>query len=653
MSSSAIIAARKRIEANLRSFSLPTSVDSTVADEESVKNGPFLLSLLQSRLNWLNVFIRYRQDPIQQPRRAINTRRKWPHMRFLGTCTVELGPHSFAETSFYEALRSESWSRIAEAAGLADFATDAEDQNTETQEEKDLIQKKRLVYSDIVMEFKEAPGERLVFPKDTIIQVNSSMEILGSFLLPMDPGAANDFFRQPSEKIALWGSQCNIPQIRQQITAVPLELRSDIACENKVYQPANIRLLQVNPDILDAILSVVHSPHTVREQMEAKLKTVPERMFLQLSKTDKTIEVSRPGHKAYTVPEIGSGPIQAEKKRNEALNAIRLGKRSRSDIPEELVPKGKSINSKEDGFRKCYYCSTKATSMWRKGPEGTGTLCNGCGLLWAQGKILKGAPVISKEEEKKRRREQWEKERELMEHEEWERARHRQKPEPNRPAKTSAAKIPTKATPQSHQPHQQPNPTKGINCRGMARQPLVNIAPHPAQPLPHAMQDPIPIGGAAATTTKEKSTPSPLYNSTLGIPLPTLSIGFGSQETFVHPHCSVTLKNTCFSVNLNKDDNPPATVNIAKRDLRNAKFEVTEDDGTDTQKALLILTLDAAEGPTIRAFDIDLLSPDDNTQQMVIKFLEKRDINGDGIVKRILETWLDTPIVSEAEEESK
>lgn len=38
--------------------------------------------------------------------------------------------------------------------------------------------------------------------------------------------------------------------------------------------------------------------------------------------------------------------------------------------------------------------------MWRRGPDGGGTLCNGCGLRWKQGEILVGAPVISWHDEK-------------------------------------------------------------------------------------------------------------------------------------------------------------------------------------------------------------------------------------------------------------
>ncbi|ORZ21478.1 hypothetical protein BCR42DRAFT_407618 [Absidia repens] len=36
-------------------------------------------------------------------------------------------------------------------------------------------------------------------------------------------------------------------------------------------------------------------------------------------------------------------------------------------------------NSANGNGRKCHYCGSKSTPMWRRGPEGAGTLCNACG----------------------------------------------------------------------------------------------------------------------------------------------------------------------------------------------------------------------------------------------------------------------------------
>lgn len=43
----------------------------------------------------------------------------------------------------------------------------------------------------------------------------------------------------------------------------------------------------------------------------------------------------------------------------------------------------------DGSIRYCAYCQTKTTPLWRKGPQGPGTLCNACGVKWKAGKILK------------------------------------------------------------------------------------------------------------------------------------------------------------------------------------------------------------------------------------------------------------------------
>ncbi|ORZ24430.1 hypothetical protein BCR42DRAFT_402939 [Absidia repens] len=52
-----------------------------------------------------------------------------------------------------------------------------------------------------------------------------------------------------------------------------------------------------------------------------------------------------------------------------------------------LSSRGKESST---GTRKCIYCNVTSTPMWRRGPEGAGTLCNACGVKWKHGKILSG-----------------------------------------------------------------------------------------------------------------------------------------------------------------------------------------------------------------------------------------------------------------------
>ena len=53
---------------------------------------------------------------------------------------------------------------------------------------------------------------------------------------------------------------------------------------------------------------------------------------------------------------------------------------------------GNSGNNSGGTTKCCSYCGTKTTPNWRRGPEGTGTLCNACGVKWKNGKILTNDP---------------------------------------------------------------------------------------------------------------------------------------------------------------------------------------------------------------------------------------------------------------------
>jgi hypothetical protein len=51
---------------------------------------------------------------------------------------------------------------------------------------------------------------------------------------------------------------------------------------------------------------------------------------------------------------------------------------------------GKQQTLSNGSLKKCLYCGSKSTPMWRRGPQGAGTLCNACGVKWKHGKILCG-----------------------------------------------------------------------------------------------------------------------------------------------------------------------------------------------------------------------------------------------------------------------
>ncbi|KAI9010398.1 hypothetical protein CLU79DRAFT_710538 [Phycomyces nitens] len=705
MSTSAILAAKKRAENSLRHFQLPTTSQPQPQDSDGNKNGVLLLSLLQSRLNWASsVFVRYRPDSTRQPKRTNNTRRKWPNMRYLGTCTLELGPHLFPDTIFYEAIRGQSWSDIAKEAGyITETSRESEDPSESNDPEnmghleepisgeamdvdkdeseqpvtdstKDVstteqkvdhtqdtaahstnpidppVPPPELVFSDVVFEFKDAPNERFIFPKDVILELMSMQapfELVASFLLPLDQTVADEYFIDPKLKIARWGEHSRLANgiiEKAKEEAVDPSVKPHI----DFYTPANIRMLQVDGDILKALVSYITKPELVRHRMMEKMQTLPVQSYLRYTSSGDPIDRSEMVHRSYTVPEIITGPVLAEKKRNEQLNAVKIGKRPRTENTEGSLPKTKNVNQKDDGIRKCHYCSTKHTAMWRPGPTGSGTLCNGCGILWKQGKILKGAPVITKEEEKALEREAREKERLLQEQRERERleqesillakkaelARHR--------LSSDGSMVPTDQQIQTQtcikQEVQQNRPIQSQTYIKQEVQQKQQSITHSKKPIDTRPQPPPPATDAPnrpATAIAPQQTPLSLY-SNAGIPLPTLSIDFG-QMFFAHPNCGVTLVDGHFSIRLCKEGFPPTTLDIDKRDLQQASFDVI----TEGQlgREVLIMTCSPG-GDVIERFNMLLIKPRESS--MRIQFLEKLDPTGGAVVKRILERWLST-----------
>lgn len=58
---------------------------------------------------------------------------------------------------------------------------------------------------------------------------------------------------------------------------------------------------------------------------------------------------------------------------------------------------GTTANGATNQIKKCLYCGSKSTPMWRRGPQGAGTLCNACGVKWKHGKILNGMDAMNTE----------------------------------------------------------------------------------------------------------------------------------------------------------------------------------------------------------------------------------------------------------------
>ncbi|KAK4509049.1 uncharacterized protein ATC70_007399 [Mucor velutinosus] len=405
----------------------------------------------------------------------------------------------------------------------------AESKQPETQPEE--IPDEKLTFVDIVFELKEFPNERFIFPKDAIIQSTltgpnpDDCFIIASFVLPLDMSQTDEFFQKPKEKILKYGEMCQLPCISEYYreNTVRESRAADPPLPLDSYQPVNIRMTNTKLSAADALKAYVHKPEVVRKSMKDKMKYFPKRTYLKFDVSEdetRKHEIRELIKRASVAPDISTGPVQAEKKRNEILNAIRLGKRERDEKFESELPKNK-MNARDDGFMKCAYCSTKQTSMWRSGPNGHGTLCNSCGLQWRQGEILVGAPVISPEEEKRLLKEKRERDK-ITEALELERAEKEEE------------KLKKKAERQggSHH-HHDISYTSGTFAAQLlqqrSRQRQANIPPAPAPPVPTIAAPPVLNNAIGAPVPATATPPVAAVAAAVAVPPPSVAAPVGTM----------------------------------------------------------------------------------------------------------------------------
>jgi hypothetical protein len=333
--------------------------------------------------------------------------------------------------------------------------------------------------------------------------------------------------------------------------------------------------------------------------------------------------------------------------------------------------------------------------MWRPGPSGQGTLCNSCGIQWKRGEILKGAPVIDLQEERRLLKEKKEREKiaEALELEKMDRENKKgqkktverqqsvqdgvdvsnkkfaaqllsQRAKKNKPTLT-AANIPSvdptiKETLASSTPEPTLEPltettsstekkksTAKINkakpaapvdnattaqaSEAVTAQGVAHAANPPLQTQPQQQQ-------SSATQQQQQSQQSFLLYSQGGIPLPTLFIDFAGPLKFSHPNCAVTLLDGHFHIRLcSAETGEQCLINLEKSDLAEARFEISQEGEPSAIRELLTMTIPPLSKP-LEIFSKSLAS----SPSITIRFLEKLDPTGGAVVKRILQRWLVT-----------
>lgn len=65
-----------------------------------------------------------------------------------------------------------------------------------------------------------------------------------------------------------------------------------------------------------------------------------------------------------------------------AMAAVKMNKK-RPSPTNAVTAKPKSNGNGKKKNKVCEFCGTNDTPMWRRGPQGKGTLCNACGVKWS------------------------------------------------------------------------------------------------------------------------------------------------------------------------------------------------------------------------------------------------------------------------------
>ncbi|KAG0037063.1 hypothetical protein BGZ82_003236 [Podila clonocystis] len=231
----------------------------------------------------------------------------------------------------------------------------------------------------VIFEFKENPGVRWLFPSETSLELtpaedNEPAKISSSFYL-----TAQDDKKPPSDGIS---PSSTTPSTSSQATTMVI--------------------LQVTNELWEGLDRSILDPSLVYRSMMDKMRHIPMRSYVQytlpVTFTNEDLAPmglwKLPDNKVVTIKSLQppkrrnepNGGRQSKSKRSKPVHEAPVAKPSKKITVPTPVPKQITNKPSEDG-RACHYCGTRDTPMWRRGPDGTKTLCNSCGISWKRGKI--------------------------------------------------------------------------------------------------------------------------------------------------------------------------------------------------------------------------------------------------------------------------
>ncbi|KAJ1925558.1 hypothetical protein IWQ60_004496 [Tieghemiomyces parasiticus] len=277
---------------------------------------------------------------------------------------------------------------------------------------------------------------------------------------------------------------------------------------------------------------------------------------------------------------------------------------------------GASSKNNPGGAKRCQYCQSKTTPMWRRGPAGPGTLCNACGVKWKHGKILQGYTSEDMAQF-------------IAERQAAERAA-----QANEPPPSSSALLPSPVA-------DAPKPTTtAVKRRGKegsggaaaaARSNRASPAPTATEPAGFIIEDPVtglvshvstmtPTGPSSGVATPARSG-TKRSPSTAITPTPILAgVSFGPHNAiFTAPDCRLTTAADQFTFHLRKPGFPDTSVSVYKETIEGCVFR-TLAPPSSVDPTGPVLQMEMAVTAYLTRFGIELLNPEGGTGMIRLLF---------------------------------
>ncbi|KAF8928812.1 hypothetical protein BGZ47_001417 [Haplosporangium gracile] len=256
----------------------------------------------------------------------------------------------------------------------------------------------------VAFEFKENPNVRWLFPHETSLERT-----------PPDgdvPGKISASFFLPTMEEARGGMAGAAPGAIPSLVPGP-------------GQATTMVILQATTELWAGLAQSINDSAATYRFMMDKLKHIPPRHYVQYK-----LPVDFPDEQLHPMglkklPDNRVVPLtslQPSKRKSELAAELQRpvvkAKKTKAGQDEPAVSKPPTPVKKTPAptpastptpvaastassstQKKCSYCDSVSTPMWRRGPNGPGTLCNACGVKWKHGKILeeaseKATPVV-------------------------------------------------------------------------------------------------------------------------------------------------------------------------------------------------------------------------------------------------------------------